>query len=143
MAEHKDNNISSVMDALMKSAEAVFSTKTVVGEPTKIDDTIIIPLVDVSFGIGAGASGSNGATNNKSGGMGGMHGKMSPSAVLMIKNGQTRMISVKNTDTISKIVDMIPDLVDKFTAKKEEMMPDEDAVNAAFPEENTNQDNPA
>ena len=72
-----------------------------------------------------------------------MHGKMSPSAVLMIKNGQTRMISVKNTDTISKIVDMIPDLVDKFTAKKEEMMPDEDAVNAAFPEENTNQDNPA
>ena len=134
MAEHKDNNISSVMDALMKSVDTIFTTKTVVGEATKIDDTIIIPLMDVSFGIGAGASGNN-AGGGKSGGMGGMSGKMSPTAVLMIKNGQTRMISVKNTDTVSKIVDMIPDIVDKFTTKKEEMMSDEEAVNVAFPEE--------
>lgn len=54
MAENKDNNITSVMEALVKGAESVFTTKTVVGEATKIDDTIIIPLVDVSFGIGAG-----------------------------------------------------------------------------------------
>lgn len=135
MAEHKDNNIGSVMDALMKSVDAVFTTKTVVGEATKIDDTILIPLVDVSFGIGAGASGNTASSNAKSGGMGGVSGKMSPTAVLMIKNGQTRMISVKNQDTVSKIVDMIPELVDKFTAKKEEMMSDEDAVNTVFPEE--------
>ncbi len=31
---------------------------------------------------------------------------------------------------------MIPDLVDKFTAPKEEMMDDDDAVDIAFPEEN-------
>ena len=55
MAENKDNNITSVMEALVKGAESVFTTKTVVGEATKIDDTIIIPLVDVSFGIGAGS----------------------------------------------------------------------------------------
>ncbi|MBR2949749.1 MAG: GerW family sporulation protein [Lachnospiraceae bacterium] len=135
MAEHKDNNIGSVMEALMKSVDAVFTTKTVVGEPTKIDDTIIIPLVDVSFGVGAGATCNNGSCTSKNGGAGGVSGKMSPSAVLMIKNGQTRMISVKNSDTIGKIVDMIPDIVDKFTAKKEEMVSDKEAVNAAFPEE--------
>ena len=50
MAENKDNNITSVMEALIKGAETVFTTKTVVGEATKVDDTIIIPLVDVSFG---------------------------------------------------------------------------------------------
>ena len=44
MAENKDNNITSVMEALVKGAESVFTTKTVVGEATKIDDTIIIPL---------------------------------------------------------------------------------------------------
>ena len=49
MAENKDNNITSVMEALVKGAESVFTTKTVVGEATKIDDTIIIPLVDVSL----------------------------------------------------------------------------------------------
>lgn len=79
MAENKDNNITSVMEALVKGAESVFTTKTVVGEATKIDDTIIIPLVDVSFGIGAGASCGAGKDSRKNGRMGGMSGKMSPS----------------------------------------------------------------
>lgn len=65
MAENKDNNITSVMEALVKGAESVFTTKTVVGEATKIDDTIIIPLVDVSFGIGAGASCGAGKDSRK------------------------------------------------------------------------------
>ena len=138
MAEnHKDNNISSVMESLMKGAEAVFSTKTVVGEATKIDDTIIIPLVDVSVGIGAGAMCGTGKDRAKNSGGGGMSGKMSPSAVLLIKNGQVKLVNIKNQDGVSKILDMIPDLVDRFTApkNKEEMMSDEEAVDAAFPEE--------
>ena len=102
------------MEALVKGAESVFTTKTVVGEATKIDDTIIIPLVDVSFGIGAGASCGAGKDSRKNGGMGGMSGKMSPSAVLLIKNGQTRLVNIKNQDSVSKVIDMIPDLVDRF-----------------------------
>ena len=140
MAEnHKDNNISSVMESLMKGAEAVFSTKTVVGEATKIDDTIVIPLVDVSVGIGAGAVCGTGKDRSKNSGGGGMSGKMSPSAVLLIKNGQTKLVNIKNQDGVSKIRDMIPDLVDKFTApkNKEEMMSDEEAVDAAFPEKDS------
>lgn len=135
MAENKDNNISSVMESLMKGAESVFTTKTVVGEATKIDDTIIIPLVDVSFGIGAGATCGAGKDSRKNGGGGGMSGKMSPSAVLLIKNGQTKLVNIKNQDSVTKILDMIPDIVDKFTAPKQDMMSDEDAVDAAFPDE--------
>lgn len=135
MAEQKDNNINSVMESLMKGAETVFSTKTVVGEATKIDDTIIIPLVDVSFGIGAGATCGSGRDTRKNGGAGGMNGKMSPSAVLLIKNGQTKLINIKNQDGVTKILDMIPDLVDKFTAPKQDMMSDEEAKKAAFPDD--------
>jgi len=135
MAENKDNNITSVMEALVKGAESVFTTKTVVGEATKIDDTIIIPLVDVSFGIGAGASCGAGKDSRKNGGMGGMSG----SAVLLIKNGQTRLVNIKNQDSVSKVIDMIPDLVDRFTTPKQEMMSDEEAVDAAFPEEDGNE----
>lgn len=139
MAENKDNSITSVMEALLKGAETVFTTKTVVGEATKVDDTILIPLVDVSFGIGAGAScsssGNAGAKNGgKNGGGGGMSGKMSPSAVLLIKNGQTRLVNIKNQDSVNKVLDMIPDIVDRFTAPKQDMMSDEEAVDAAFPE---------
>ena len=41
---------------------------------------------------------------------------MSPSAVLVISNGTTKMVSVKNQDGLTKILDMVPDMVNKFTA---------------------------
>ena len=141
MAENRDNSISSVMESLMKGVDSVFTAKTLVGEAIKIEDTILIPLVDVSFGIGAGAvckggtGTSGGKESKKNSGAGGATGKLSPSAVLLIKNGQTRLVNIKNQDGVTKILDMIPDLVDRFMAPRQEMMSDEDAVNAAFPGE--------
>lgn len=126
-----DNNFSGVVESLLKGMDTVLSTKTVVGEATKIGDTIILPLVDVTFGVGAGAS----KGEKKNGGMGGMSGKMTPSAVLVIKNGQTKLVNIKNQDTVTKILDLIPDLVDRFTSPKEEMPEDDEAIDIAFPEE--------
>lgn len=127
-----DNNFSGVIESLMKGMNAVLSTKTVVGEATQIGDTIILPLVDVTFGVGAGAS----AADKKNGGAGGFSAKMSPSAVLVIKNGSTKLVNIKNQDTITKVIDMIPDIVDKFTAPKEDMIEDDAAVDIAFPDTN-------
>ena len=56
-------------------------------------------------------------------------------AVLVIKNGSTKLVNIKNQDTVTKVLDLIPDLVDKFTAPKDEMMDDDAAVDIAFPEE--------
>ena len=47
------NNFNGVVDSLMKGMNTVLATKTVVGEATRVGDTIILPLVDVSFGVGA------------------------------------------------------------------------------------------
>ena len=129
----KENQFQGVVESLLKGMDTVLSTKTVVGEATQIGDTIILPLVDVSFGVGAG-SGSNGEKNSSSG-AGGLGGKMTPSAVLVIKNGSTKLVNIKNQDTVTKILDLLPDLVDKFTTKKEDMMPDAEVVDIAFPEE--------
>lgn len=126
-----DNNFTGVIDSLMKGMNAVIGTKTVVGDATQVGDTIILPLVDVSFGVGAGAS----AADQKNGGAGGFTAKMSPSAVLVIKNGSTKLVNIKNQDTVTKVLDMIPDIVDKFTAPKEDMIEDDAAVDIAFPEE--------
>lgn len=124
-----DNNFNGVINSMMKGMESFLSSKTVVGEPSQIGDTTIIPLVDVTFGVGAGAS----AQDKKNGGAGAMSGKMSPSAVLVVKNGQIRLVNIKNQDTINKIVDMVPDLIDRF-ASRSEMPADEEAIKAAFPE---------
>jgi len=126
-----ENNFNTVVESLLKGMNTVLSTKTVVGEATTIGDTIILPLVDVTFGVGAGAS----AKEKSNGGGGGLGGKMTPSAVLVIKNGSTKLVNVRNQDAVTKVLDMIPDIVDKFTTKKEDMMKDEDAVDIAFPEE--------
>lgn len=126
-----ENSFTNVVSSMMKGIDGFLSAKTVVGEPTTIGDTTIIPLVDVTFGIGAGAS----EKDKKNGGGGGMSGKMSPSAVLVIKKDQVRLVNVKNQDTMTKILDMIPDIVDKFTAPKVDMPSDDEAINVAFPEE--------
>lgn len=126
-----DNNFTGVIEALMKGMNAVIGTKTVVGDATQVGDTIILPLVDISFGVGAGAN----AADKKNSGAGGFSAKMTPSAVLVIKNGSTKLVNIKNQDTVTKVLDMIPDIVDKFTTPKEEMIADDAAVDIAFPEQ--------
>ena len=69
MAE-KDNTFQNTVEALFRGMDSFITTKTVVGEAIHIDDTILLPLVDVSFGVGAGAFAEN-AKNNAGGGMGG------------------------------------------------------------------------
>ena len=51
-----DNTFNQTVESLFKGMDSFLTTKTVVGEAVKFDDgTIILPLVDVSFGVGAGA----------------------------------------------------------------------------------------
>ena len=133
----KENQFQGVVESLLKGMDTVLSTKTVVGEATQIGDTIILPLVDVSFGVGAGAG--NNTQKGTGSGAGGLGGKMTPSAVLVIKNGTTKLVNIKNQNTVNKLLDMVPDLVDKFTSKtndaKEQDLSDTEVVDIAFPEE--------
>ena len=126
-----DNSFNNTVESLFKGMDSFITTKTVVGDAIHIGDTIILPLVDVSFGVAAGAF----SAEKKNNGAGGMGGKIQPSAVLVIQNGQTKLVNVRNQDAVTKIIDMIPDLVDKFTAPKEDtddMVSDEKAQEIAF-----------
>lgn len=116
-----NNDFKSTVETLFKGMDSFITTKTVVGEAIHVGDTILLPLVDVSFGVGAGAS----ANDNKNNGGGGMGAKMTPSAVLVISNGTTKLVNVKNQDGLTKILDMVPDFVNKFTSAKEEKKADE------------------
>lgn len=96
-------------EELVKAMEQFITTKSVVGEPIRLDDTIILPLANVSFGMGVGTF-TKGET-----GTGGIGGKITPTAVLICKSGTSKLISVKDTDGLTKIIDMIPDVVNKIT----------------------------
>ncbi len=117
MAENKtgDNNqFSSAVEALFHGMDHLVATKTVVGDAVRVDDAIILPLMDVTCGMAAGTF----AENAKNKGAGGMSAKMSPSAILVIQNGSTRLVNIKNQNTDNKMLDMVPDLVNRFTGGK-------------------------
>ena len=117
-------NFKNTVESLFHGMDSVISSKTVVGEAIHIGDTIILPFVDVSFGLGAGAF----ADDKKNKGGGGLGGKLSPSAVLVIQDGKTKLVNIRNQDTITKILDMVPDVIDRFSSGKEKKMTEEDVV---------------
>ena len=108
--EKEEINFGSSVDELLKGLEGFVSSKTVVGEPIQVNDATIIPLVD----MGAGAFKKN--SDNKT--AGGIGANISPCAVLIIQKGMAKVVNIKNQDLTTKIVDMVPDLINRFTSKK-------------------------
>jgi len=122
-----DNSFHTTVESLFKGMDSFITTKTVVGDAIHIGDTIILPLVDVSFGVAAGVF----SGDKKQNGGGGMGGKLMPSAVLVISNGTTKLVNVKNQDGVTKILDMVPDFVNKFTSKSDKNTEDAEAKERA------------
>lgn len=118
------NNLKTTVESLFKGMDGFVSSKTVVGDAIHVDDVTILPLIDVSFGMGAGSN----QGDKKEKGMGGLGGKITPSAVLVIKDGSTRLVNIKNQDTITKLLDLVPNVLDKVTARKEDKVTEEDVA---------------
>lgn len=112
MAE-KDNTFQNTVEALFRGMDSFITTKTVVGEAIHIEDTILLPLVDVSFGVGAGAFAEN-AKNNAGGGMGGKFLR----APFLSSAKRNASGQHQNQDAVTKIIDMAPDLISRFTGKR-------------------------
>ncbi|MCQ2979068.1 MAG: GerW family sporulation protein [Clostridia bacterium] len=109
VTEVKDK-ISSMLSEMTKFV----NSDVVVGKPIKSDDITIIPLVDVTFGLGFGYNGQ--AKEDAQGG--GMGGKISPNSLLVIENGQTKLVNVKDSNSITALIPQILDRLDLDFIKK-------------------------
>lgn len=107
------NNFDATVESLFNGMSDVITSNSVVGEAIHVGDVIILPLVDVSFGMGAGAF----SDSSKGKGSGGIGGKMTPCACLVLNNGKTKLVNIKNQDSITKLIDLIPDMIDKISSK--------------------------
>lgn len=113
-----ENSFNNTVESLFKGMDNFITTKTVIGDAVRFEDgTIVLPLVDVSFAVAAGAFTDDTAKKNNGGG--GMGGKIQPSAVLVIKDGNSKLVNVKNQDGITKLLDMVPEFMEKFKKKDE------------------------
>lgn len=109
-----------MLETTIQKLREMVDVNTVVGTPiTTPDGVTIIPVSKVSVGFGGG--GSDFATKNSENPFGGGVGggvKVTPVCFLVVKDGNVRMISIPapaNTTT-ERVVEMLPDTLDKLTA---------------------------
>ena len=104
-----------VRKEIFEEFRKMVTTESVVGQPIYLGDATIVPFVDISFGFGTGSHG-----NTANGGAGG--GKVTPTAVLIMKGERIELFSIKNAaanGTIDKVLNMVPAVISHFTKKKE------------------------
>ena len=127
------NSLTELMQESMAKVREMVDTNTIVGQPIQTPDGVtLIPISKVSIGFGGGGSDFVSKNLNKMenpfGGGAGGGVKVSPVGFLVVQNGTVRMIPVAAaaSTTADRLVEMIPDALDKVSAfieshtKKEE-----------------------
>jgi len=113
--------INESLETLFSHLERFLKTETVIGEPIVVGETTLIPIITVSFGCGGGGGGGKDDKGNDGMGTGvGVGAKISPDAVVVIKDDTVTMLPVKSKSNIEKLVSMVPEIVKKIKFKKED-----------------------
>ena len=115
------NSLPNMLDSTIAKIREMVDVNSVVGEPiTTADGVTIIPISKVSVGFGGGGSdfvNKSGGDNPFGGGVGGGV-KVTPICFLIVKDGNVRMMPVAQpaNTTADRIVEMVPDTIDKLTS---------------------------
>ena len=110
-----------MLENTIQKIREMVDVNSVIGEPiTTADGVTIIPVSKVSVGFGGGGSdfvSNKGGENPFGGGVGGGV-KVTPICFLIVKDGNVRMLPVATpaNTTADRIVEMVPDTIDKLTA---------------------------
>ncbi len=124
------NTFSESFNSILSGMDRYVSSRTVVGEAIMLNErTIIVPMVDVSFGAASGTFADKGNSKGRVGG--GLAGKVSPCAVLVMQGDLVRILPVKNRDTLDRIMDLVPEIINRFKSRGKEGE-DEAIINEAF-----------
>ncbi|MEF9951835.1 MAG: GerW family sporulation protein [Clostridium sp.] len=116
-----ENTLQGLMKTTMDNLKDMIDVNTIIGDPVEtIDGTIIIPVSKVTFGFGSGGSENPNCYQSKDSGSGYPFGggsgagvNVSPVSFLVVTKDQVRMIPVSQTNTIDRLLDSIPEMVNK------------------------------
>jgi sporulation protein YtfJ len=135
--EKKEHPLSDLMSATMDKVRAMADVNAIVGQPIVAGEVTIIPVSKVSYGFASG--GSDFATKNQKpdqdnsfGGGSGAGVHIDPIAFLVVRGGTVKLLPVAPPPdgAIDRVVDMVPELVDKITGFVEKQQEKKD--NADF-----------
>lgn len=110
------------LKTIFQEMEEFLTTKAVVGEPIEVGAITLIPVINVTFGMGTGGGSEESAKDSKpqKGGAGaGLGAKISPTAVIVIKEGDISVIPLNGNTGLERLIDMVPDIVKKIKKRAE------------------------
>lgn len=112
-----------VLKALLDKVQLISRSETVVGEPKKIGEITIIPIsrLRVGFAVGTHGRGERQEKPPSEGGLTGGGLLVDPVALLYLdKEGKAQMflIGSEKLPALAKIVDIIPDALEKVIGRK-------------------------
>ena len=121
-----EKKVNDLLGVSMEKIREMVDANTVVGTPiTTPDGTVLIPVSKISYGFASGGSDLPSKSNaDLFGGGSGAGINITPIAFLVVADGDVRVLPmVAKPDSGDRIVNMIPELVDKagalFSKKKE------------------------
>lgn len=115
------NNVEGLMGVSIEKVREMVDANMVVGSPMSMGDGLtLIPISKISYGFASGGSDlpAKGGADLFGGGAGaGIN--VVPVAFLTIKDGNVNILPVvSKPDGMDRLISMVPDLVDKVSAKK-------------------------
>ena len=118
----KNHPINDLMAETIQKIRETVDANTVVGEPIRAGDVVLIPVSRISFGFATGASEFGGKApkapgDNPFGGGGGAGVKVDPVCFLAVSGTNVKVLPVEMPPLtgVDKVVDMIPDAVTKIS----------------------------
>ena len=145
MNEHP---IEGLMTTAMNSIQDMIDVNTIIGEPIETsNNVVVIPISKVSFGFAAGGSEFKGETIDEYskrdkeediqyrlpfGGGSGAGVSINPIAFLVIQPDGVRLLPVNYASAIDKLLDYVPDLMDKVNGVINKMLKDDKQVESTY-----------
>ncbi len=102
------------VEVLFEKLKDFITSKTVVGEEIKIGKLTLIPIIEVTFGMGSGTGGKDQEGSGEGMGMG---VKARPSAFVVIKEEEVELLSLHKPGSLEKLIEKFPEIIEKFPSK--------------------------
>ena len=108
-----------VLEAMYAKLDQFLKTETVVGTPFTVSAVTLVPIVNVAFGLGRGSgTGKEERSNSSGSGGGGVGCRITPNAILVVKNDEVSAIPLKGRGSLDKLFEMVPEIITKLGSQK-------------------------
>jgi uncharacterized spore protein YtfJ len=121
-----DNNVVEILQAVVGNLKEMAKSENIIGKPIQAGDKMVLPIMTISVGFGAGGGQGEMAEKSGFGGGGGGGLKIEPAAFIIVDKDGASILPAKH-GTWEGIINAIPGVIEKATKLRDSMKNKEEA----------------